>query len=120
MSCPDGGPRLLALRLGADAVSSLVPGDTGTVIAAFRRALYVRLPRGLMAAGGETMDDGPLHLVCRGPGPFVWRDMAPAGSAARVTADALWLGGARIGLAHNGGGTIGNDVAALCVTILEA
>jgi acetyl-CoA acetyltransferase len=27
--------------------------------------------------------------------------------------------GARIGLAHNGGGTIGTDVAALCVTILS-
>jgi acetyl-CoA acetyltransferase len=26
--------------------------------------------------------------------------------------------GARIGLAHNGGGTIGTDAAALCVTIL--
>jgi acetyl-CoA acetyltransferase len=29
------------------------------------------------------------------------------------------VGGARIGLAHNGGGTIGTDVAALCVTILS-
>jgi len=27
--------------------------------------------------------------------------------------------GARVGLAHNGGGTIGTDVAALCVTILK-
>jgi len=27
--------------------------------------------------------------------------------------------GARIGLAHNGGGTIGTDVAALCITILQ-
>ena len=27
--------------------------------------------------------------------------------------------GARVGLAHNGGGTIGTDVAALCVTILS-
>jgi len=26
--------------------------------------------------------------------------------------------GARIGLAHNGGGTIGTDAAALCITIL--
>lgn len=28
------------------------------------------------------------------------------------------VGNARVGLAHNGGGTIGNDVAAFCVTIL--
>jgi len=28
--------------------------------------------------------------------------------------------GARVGLAHNGGGTIGTDVAALCVTILSS
>jgi acetyl-CoA acetyltransferase len=27
--------------------------------------------------------------------------------------------GATVGLAHNGGGTIGTDVAALCVTILS-
>lgn len=29
------------------------------------------------------------------------------------------VAGARIGLAHNGGGSIGNDAAALCVTILQ-
>ena len=28
--------------------------------------------------------------------------------------------GAKVGLAHNGGGTIGTDVAALCVTVVSS
>lgn len=97
MSWPDGGQRLEALRVGGDAHAALFPGDGGTVIAAFRQALCVRLPRGLVALGGAAMDDGPLHLVCRGAGPADWRVLAPAGSAARVTADRRRLAGAGIG-----------------------
>ena len=33
-------------------------------------------------------------------------------------ADRRQVAGARIGLAHNGGGTIGIDAAATCVTVL--
>lgn len=99
MSCHERDrPRIVALRVGVDAHAALVPGDTGTVLAAFRNALYVRLHRGVVAVVGGAMDDGPLHLVCRGAQAHDWRALSPPGSTARVTRGGLRLAGVSIDL----------------------
>jgi acetyl-CoA acetyltransferase len=82
--------------------------------------------------GGKLIDDGSTRLGGRLPvntsGGLLRKGhpIGATGVAQIVELAEQLLGrsgqrqveGAKVGLAHNGGGSIGNDAAAMCVTIL--
>ena len=83
--------------------------------------------------GGKLVDSGATALGGRTPvntSGGLLRKGHPVGATGiaqvvelteqlQVRSGARQVDGAKVGLAHNGGGTIGTDVAALCVTILS-
>jgi len=83
--------------------------------------------------GGKLVDSGDTALGGRTPvntSGGLLRKGHPVGATGiaqivevteqlQVRSGSRQVDGAKVGLAHNGGGTIGTDVAALCVTILS-
>ena len=84
--------------------------------------------------GGKLIDEGATRLGGRVPvntSGGLLRKGHPVGATgiAQIVelteqlqgrSGARQVEGSRVGLAHNGGGTIGTDAAAMCVTVLRA
>lgn len=92
-----------------EALGLCAKGRSGELVAAGATALGGRIPvntsGGLLRKGHPVGATGVAQIV-------ELTEQLQGRSGARQ------VDGARVGLAHNGGGTIGADVAALCVTIL--
>lgn len=77
------------MQLGLGAQEALAAGHPGTVLAVFRKAVYVRMPAGLVALTTVDVPPGPIHA--RGALPRRW---LAAGD--RVTVDiagaTVWRG----------------------------
>jgi Protein of unknown function (DUF2877) len=86
---------LHARLVGGHATAALASGD-GEVVAAYRKAAWVRLPGGLVALTAPAVPPGPLHVTLDGPLPAArGAPVMRAGSRLRVGRAEVELGGAR-------------------------
>lgn len=72
---------------GLGAMEALAAGGEGTVLASFSKAVYVRLPAGILVLVAPDVHPGPLYLVLDGSPPKV-----PPGAAVRAEAWHLRVG----------------------------
>ena len=84
-----------ARLVGGHAAAVLASGD-GEVMAAYRKAAWVRLPGGLVALTAPAVPPGPLHVTLDGPPPAApGAPVRRAGSRLRVGGSAVELRGAQ-------------------------
>lgn len=68
-------PRAVRIdRIGAHAAPLLAGSRSGLVVAAFEKAIYVDLGRGLICIGSSEIGDGPIHALSS-----AWRPLTDAG-----------------------------------------
>ncbi len=91
-------------------VLSLCPtGESGPLVESGATTIGGRIP--VNASGGLLRKGHPIGATGLGQIVEITEQLQGRSGQRQVE-------GARIGLAHNGGGALGNDVAAMCVTIL--
>jgi Protein of unknown function (DUF2877) len=84
-----------ARLVGGHAAAVLASGD-GEVMAAYRKAAWVRLPGGLVALTAPAVPPGPLHVTLDGPPPAApGAPVRRVGSRLRVGGSAVELRGAQ-------------------------
>jgi hypothetical protein len=84
-----------ARLVGGHAAAVLASGD-GEVMAAYRKAAWVRLPGGLVALTAPAVPPGPLHVTLDSPPPAApGAPVRRAGSRLRVGGSAVELRGAQ-------------------------
>ena len=87
--------QLGARLIGGHAAAALASGD-GEVVAAYRKAAWVRLPGGPVALTAPAIPPGPLHVTLDGPLPSArGAAVRRAGSRLHVGGSVVELGGAR-------------------------
>ncbi len=83
-------PRVEASSIGIDASLALALG-TGTVIAVFARAFYVRLSDGPICIDNGTIGKGPLNLLCPALDDLDLRTVVRTGMTVETDATAIAL-----------------------------
>ena len=95
--------------MACEALGLCAPGEGGPMVERGDTSLGGRLP--VNTSGGLLRKGHPV-------GATGIAQVVEITEQLQGRAGARQIPGARLGLAHNGGGTVGDDVAALCVTIL--
>jgi hypothetical protein len=79
------------IRAGEPAAAVLAGHGAGEVLAVFRRAVYLNLPRGLIALVAADAEPGPLHVLVTALPPAAAGDPVRAGGELSVAGS--WLRG---------------------------